>query len=81
MKVLRSFALMIVVGVFPVFMAQASAQFEVSPDHFEQPSVAATKSHNSHRASASTRHHSHPVNMASRHSGSKLHHHHSHAAA
>ena len=40
MKSLRMLALMLAVGVFPVFLMRAHGQQEVDPDHFGQPSAA-----------------------------------------
>ncbi len=74
MKALQLFALILALGLAPVF-----AQQEVDPDHFDQPAAKAAvhKSHGSHLIAQHQ--HSRNHNLASNHAG-RAHHHHSHTA-
>jgi hypothetical protein len=76
-KLFRLLALMLAIGVFPAFLAQAQGQQEVDPDHFEQAQTAHANGHGSkaqsaHKAAAAG-HRGH-VRMASKHSGRANHH-------
>jgi len=72
MKALQLFALILALGLAPVF-----AQQEVDPDHFDQPAAKAAvqKSHGSHLNAQRQ----HNQRLASNHAG-KARHHHSHTA-
>ncbi|MGC2109657.1 MAG: hypothetical protein WA655_09080 [Candidatus Korobacteraceae bacterium] len=76
MKALRYFVLMMAVGVVPVFLTPAYGQFEISPDHFDQPPAkvaASSKAHNKHNGAAS-HHHSNQSKMATKRAGGRAHH-------
>jgi len=71
MKALQLFALILALGVAPVF-----AQQEIDPDHFDQPAakVAVQQNHGSHLNAQRQHQHNHQT-LA------KAHHHHSRTAA
>jgi hypothetical protein len=69
MKALRMLALMFAVGSFSLM---AYAQQEVAPDHFDQPSVSASKAPANHHASVNQAHKN--VKTASKHSLKKTKH-------
>ena len=80
MKLLRSFALMIALGVVPFSQMPAFAQQEVDPDHFDQ-TVSVQKVHKSEDGtSGHGRQHAH-TRLASKHHSNKMHHHSSRAVA
>ena len=75
MKALQLFALILGLGLAPVY-----AQQEVDPDHFDQPAAKTVVQKAPASHSTAQRAHQHNQTVASNHSG-KVHHHHAHTAA
>jgi hypothetical protein len=74
-KLFRLLALMLAIGVVPMFSILTQAQQEVDPDHYEQGPVAQAKgpAAKAQVAQKGAAHHSH-TRLASKHSGRVNHH-------
>jgi hypothetical protein len=80
MNLIRLLVLLVAGGIISLCGSYAQAQGEIDPDHYETPAHKVELPKTAH--SKSSANHSHQYRtVAAKHSGTRTHHHHSHASA